>query len=259
MPIPTQFIMRPALMVLSALLLISCATAVPEIYLRQSDLRMELKAETYGMESLAVSKDGKYLLTSDNGGQWLGKSSIRLWDITEWRQILKLDTPDTIFSIALSPDHRYAIAGSHEVQPTPLDKVFGIEEQEGVPLKAWDLSTGRLHKKFERFEAFRGHEFNSVNYSRDGKYFLACDWAGTHIFDAQTFTLLKSLIPREVRSPALELFAPPYRSFVAAFSPDNRYVLSGGPDAVLHLWELASGRELHQFYGHQAGMMYGGI
>ena len=44
---------------------------------------MELKQEAFGIEALTISRDGQYLLTSDNGGSVMlggGKSSLRLWD-----------------------------------------------------------------------------------------------------------------------------------------------------------------------------------
>jgi len=87
------------------------ATTIPEIYLRQSDMTMELNKEAHGIEAMAVSRDGRYLLTGDNGG-WdfmrggygTGKSSLRLWDLTLGRQMIKMDAGQTIISVALSPD-----------------------------------------------------------------------------------------------------------------------------------------------------------
>src|SRR5262249_8459560 len=36
----------------------------------------------------------------------------------------------------------------------------------------------------------------------------------------------------------------------AVFSPDGRYVLSGGPDKSLRLWEVETGKEVRLFSGH---------
>ena len=57
------------LFVLSILFLTACAaTTIPEISLKQSDIKMELKQEAFGIEALTISRDGQYLLTGDNGG-----------------------------------------------------------------------------------------------------------------------------------------------------------------------------------------------
>jgi hypothetical protein len=39
-----------------------------------------------------------------------------------------------------------------------------------------------------------------------------------------------------------------------AYSPDGTYVLSGGEDGTLKLWETATGREVRTFTGHKAGV-----
>ena len=39
-----------------------------------------------------------------------------------------------------------------------------------------------------------------------------------------------------------------------AYSPDGAYVLSGGDDGTLKLWETATGRDVRSFTGHKAGV-----
>ncbi|PKN76442.1 MAG: hypothetical protein CVU52_04755 [Deltaproteobacteria bacterium HGW-Deltaproteobacteria-10] len=232
------------------------ATTIPEIYLRQSDTTMELNKEAHGIEAMAVSSDGRYMLTGDNGG-WnmmtggygTGKSSLRLWDITQGRQIVKIDVGHTIISVALSPDIKYAVTGGFFPNSGPLRK------QPLPPLQIWDIKSGKLYKTIRNLEGFKGNEFNSINFSADGRYFLATDWASIYIFDTKTWNLVRTLSPGGYIPPAII----PYKSFVANFSPDSKYVLSGDPEAVLRLWDIETGRELKQFRGHKAGMLHGGI
>ena len=244
---------------LSAMILSSCmwgATTVPEIYLRQSDMKMELNKEAYGLEAMTISKDGRYLLTGDNGG-WdmmrggfgTGRSALRFWDLTQGRQVSKMNAGDTIISVAMSPDIKYAVAGGLVPDAGPFSK------RPFPPLQVWDIDSGRLSKRFTPFAGFQGNEFNSINFSADGKYFLATDWKSVYIFDARTWNLVRTLTPEGYSPPAII----PYKSFVASFSPDGKYVLSGCPDAILRLWDIASGKQIRTFTGHKAGFMHGGI
>ncbi len=254
-----MFSLFKCLVPLLAMSLCSCmwgATTVPEIYLRQSDMKMELNKEAYGLEAMTISKDGRYLLTGDNGG-WdmmrggfgTGRSALRLWDLTQGRQISKMDAGDTIISVAMSPDIRYGVAGGLVPDAGPFSK------RPFPPLQIWDMESGRLSKRFGPFAGFQGNEFNSINFSADGRYFLATDWTSVYIFDARTWSLVKTLTPEGYSPPAII----PYKSFVAAFSPDGKYVLSGGPDAILRLWDIASGKQIRTFTGHKAGFLHGGI
>ncbi len=247
------------LIALLAISVTSCmwgATTVPEIYLRQSDMTMELNKEAHGIEALAVSSDGQYLLTGDNGGWTMmtggygtGKSSLRLWDLTQGKQISKLDAGHTIISVAMSPDIKHAVTGGFVQDPGPLRK------KTFPPLQIWDIESGRIHKTVRSFEGFNGNEFNSINFSADGKHFLATDWTSIYVFDAKTWNLVKTLTLDEYSPPAII----PYKSFVATFSPDGKYVLSGGPDAIVRLWNIDSGKEIKTFQGHKAGFLHGGI
>ncbi len=128
---------------LSVIFLTSCmwgATTVPEIYLRQNDMTMELNKDAYGIEAIAVSGDGKFLLTGDNGawtmmqgGFGSGKSSLRLWDLTQGRQISKLDANTTIISVAVSPDVKSALSGGFVPDAGPFGK------RTFPPLQIWDI------------------------------------------------------------------------------------------------------------------------
>lgn len=233
-------------LIASALCFTSCATTIPEIYLKQSDIKMELKQEAFGIEALTISRDGQYLLTGDNGGSIAtGNSSIRLWDLTQGKQTLKLKASGIIISVAISPDNRYAVTGG------TLEVAWGTSPT----LNIWDLTTGNLYKTYERFKGFQGDRFSSVSFSADGRYFLAAGWNSIYVFDAKTWNLVKTLTPKDYSPLSVH---PMGKSFVATFSPDGKYILLGGTDAVVRLWNLETGLEIKQFQGHMSGYV-GGI
>ncbi|KAF0145885.1 MAG: wd40 repeat subgroup [Nitrospirae bacterium] len=230
-----------------AIFLASCAswgtaTTVPDIYLTQSDITMELKKEAFAVTAMAVSNDGKYLVTGDNGGSTGGNGTpwLRLWDLTEMKQLLNMrDLSGTVNGIDISPDGRYAITGG-AAYPDHSDNPQ-------YPLSIFDLSTGKLFKTFDSSQA--GHQVVSTSFSRDGRYFLITtlddktQMTSIRIFDAKTWSLVKTLpYPKE----------PGYVQFtLATFSPDGKYILSGGAASVVRLWDVETGREIKTFTGHK--------
>jgi WD40 repeat protein len=172
------------LVLFHAIFLASCAATIPKIYLKQGDIKMELNKEAYSVEALAISRDGQYLLTGDIGANPFLPGTVRLWNLREGKQPLKMKSSGKktqIISASVSPDNRYAITGSFTWESSP-GKLFFTPP----PLEIWDLTKGNLYKSYPRIKGFRGNAFNSVSFSSDGKHFLACDWTSIYIFDAKT-------------------------------------------------------------------------
>jgi Protein of unknown function (DUF1566)/WD domain, G-beta repeat len=68
--------------------------------------------------------------------------------------------------------------------------------------------------------------------------------------------------PAPVETPAkldhVKLMLHPYDVSIsaAAFSPDGHYLLTGGPDELVFLWDLAKGQPIRIFEGHDASVTF---
>jgi WD40 repeat protein/serine/threonine protein kinase/pSer/pThr/pTyr-binding forkhead associated (FHA) protein len=156
------------------------------------------------------------------------------------------DTSHRIVSLTFSPNGRFVVSGGDD-----------------QTIRIWDLSNGRC------LYSFRGHQgrITSVALSPDGNQLLSGSedktlklWnvaATTHLFTfggaaenprlSERVRQMLGLIPRTSSGNG-------HRGAVrsVAFSPDRRYILSGGDDATVKLWDLVTGRCLQTNRAHQA-------
>ncbi|MFZ5563899.1 MAG: caspase family protein, partial [Thermodesulfobacteriota bacterium] len=103
------------------------------------------------------------------------------------------------------------------------------------------------------FEDPKGAEVGSVSFSSDGRLLLATAGACLYLIDTKAWSIARTMM-FDYRKPTL---APGFSSSVAAFSPDGKRILSGGPDGVVRLWDVQAGKEIRQLYKHETGMMGG--
>ena len=115
--------------------------------------------------------------------------------------------PDSITSLAFSPDGRLVFAASNN-----------------KTIKLWDLLTGLCLRTFE------GHEYGpkSIDVSRDGQLLVSADGSDMKVWEISSGNCLRTLAQEE-------------RANLVRFSPDGRFVLSAF-SASLCLWELATGQ-----------------
>ena len=155
------------------------------------------------LRSVAFSSDGKYLVSGGDDG------TVRVWDVSEAKEVRRLLHDQGVTSVAFSSDGRYIVSGSY-------DKL----------VRVWSTATGNEISRMS-------HDFliNSVAFSPDDQHVVSGSADNTvRIWEAAT--------GKEVARMAhgTEVKA-------VAFSPDGRYIVSGGGFAV-RIWEAATGKEV---------------
>jgi WD40 repeat protein len=211
---------------------------------------MNIDQPAHVATAMAMSPDGTLLLAAEkslaasgaaqNQGSNTapGKPAVRLWDLVNGRQLSTFIVNDlrAIASVSISPDGGYALIGG-----TPLAN--------RASLGLWDL---RLGTQIRTLPIEKNAVFCTA-FSPDGTVLMATHGTTVSLFNAETGTLRQQF---DAGYQAYFLAPPP--RLAAAFTPDGRYILTGGTDAALKLWDVESGKKVQSFVGHERGRL-GGI
>jgi WD40 repeat protein/transcriptional regulator with XRE-family HTH domain len=171
------------------------------------------------------SPDGKYVLTDG------GDNSPHLWDVGTGRMLRTFTGPTAGVFPAYSPDGKYVFASS-------LDNTARL----------WDAATGRQLREFPVEHGWVA----LAAYSPDGRYVAA---GAGEVPDANAVAseirVWDAATGRQVR-----LITGVQGVLALTFSPDSKYLLSGGEGRVLQLWDVATGQLLRTLTGH-TGEIFG--
>lgn len=232
-------------------------------------LKQTLDADERAVDSLALNSSGTILVAGGASGV------IKTWDAKTLHPLKTLGpAPGAVQGLSISPDGKLLATSSPNGSLEAADQPLG--------LILWDLQAGKQLQAIPHPPAAFGA--TALAFLGEGKQLVSAQDRTIRVFEVESAKPMKTIelpnLPRSLgaialRADGLQLVTgahglkirlwdtqnwkqvlawdahylePPPRSGVASvgFSPDGKYVLSGGMDGMVGVWEASSGRELLQ-------------
>jgi WD40 repeat protein len=185
--------------------------------------------------SLAYAADGKTVVTrgSDN--------TARFWDAATGAAVRSFHGPDEWgMLVGLSPDGRLAVFSKAE---------RGIQDLTGV-VRICDVTTGR---ELHRIPGTKNDIILNTVFSPDGK-FVAGRCSNLERYDGFMGKYRIRLLEAASGQEVLRVGADDEVGAMA-FSPDGRFLLTGGGNPFVTVWDLSTGRQEGALVGHAARVL----
>lgn len=178
-----------------------------------------LKRES-AVYSVAFSACGKQIgCGMQNDRIWIWEEISETPRKSTWTRTNQITTEQAPFSIAFSPD------GSQLAFGLLKGRTWVFDARSGSPLFTWTLNTGYSAR---------------VVFSHDGKWLASWSLEGT--IQIQEVAVMKHRPKMSELSPSVVLEGRDEWVKALAFSPDGRWLASGGSSGRIHLWAVSPWR-----------------
>lgn len=183
-----------------------------------------LKGHTQVVRCLAYSPDSALLASGGEDG------SVLLWDLSSPGSCQSLQQLDwSVEALAWSPDGQVLLVGDSAGKLTRWSWPGRREEQ-----------TINAHLRAG---------VRAIHYSRDGKTLATVGWdQKVRLWEADTLDAVAVRRGTRSRRQRAALGGTPRKGFLAcaAFLPDNKTLVAGGPDGVLRFFKVSTGQQQHE-------------
>ncbi|MBF0320467.1 MAG: caspase family protein [Nitrospirae bacterium] len=222
-------------------------------------VNLTFEVDSDQVNSVAITPDGKYVLTGNDTILDDNDKSLKLWDITTGSVIRTIGDTNRITSIAITPNDKYALSVVDgtlkllDIATGSVIRTFDPESSDTVlsvaispngkyalsggksDLTLWDIDTGSDIQTFDSHEGWH----IAVSITPDGKYALSGNTDNTlKLWDIATSTKIRTFTGHSSRICSVSI------------TPDGKYVISGSEGDTLKLWDVTTGSVIRTFSGH---------